>query len=327
MDDAVDRFPAGGLPAGWYAIRPSSWLKPGQLEKVHLFGRDLIVYRTRAGRAAMVDPVCPHLGADFSLGRVEGEHLVCGMHGFEFDVEGRCAKVAYGTRPPQRARLAPYPVHETDGFVFAWLSQDRATPPPWKLEALSWDGWTKLRHVRLEFEGHPQEIAENSVDMGHFGPIHHYSAEPMGDAVADGAKLTAAYRVVRPLFSSWLQRLTFVARFEVLVHGLGYSLVHPQVERPPISIRYFINATPIDGTRTQLHLAAAIRKIPVPGLSAIVREAVFYGLQHDVSQDIPFWESKRHIVQPPLAEGDGPIGIYRRWCRQFYPERAEGDGA
>jgi nitrite reductase/ring-hydroxylating ferredoxin subunit len=317
MAVAPERFPAGGFPAGWYVIRPSTWLKPKQVESVRYFGRDMVVYRTESGRACFADPICPHLGANLSLGEVRGENLVCGMHGFEFGCDGRCVKLSYGTRPPPSARVAQHPVHETDGFIFAYYSPDGASPA-WKLEPLSWNGWTALRHQRLEFEGHPQEITENSVDIGHFRSVHYYSATCEEDAVADGERLTAAYRVVRPLFSTWLQRLTFSVRFRVLAHGLGYSVIHPEVEGTPIRIRYFVNATPIDGERTQLHLAAAIRKLPVPGLNSIIREAVLYGLRHDVTQDIPFWESKHHIERPLLAVGDGPIGTYRRWCKQFY---------
>ena len=29
---------------------------------------------------------------------------------------------------------------------------------------------------------------------------------------------------------------------------------------------------------------------------------------------------KELAVHPPqLAQGDGPVGVYRRWCKQFYP--------
>ena len=37
-----------------------------------------------------------------------------------------------------------------------------------------------------------------------------------------------------------------------------------------------------------------------------------------VGEDIPIWENKRYVERPPLCEGDGPIGQYRRWARQFY---------
>ena len=277
----------------------------------------MVLYRTESGRAQLVDPICPHLGANLGLGHVRGENLVCGMHGFEFARDGQCTKLAYGTRPPQNARIHSHPVHEIDGFIFSYYSPDGA-PPEWKLEPLDWKGWTPLRHKRLEFEGHPQETTENSVDIGHFKAIHHYSASVVEDAVEDAEKLTAAYRVIRPWFGKRLESFTFEVIFRILAHGLGYSVIHADVLRTPIRIRYFVNATPVDGERTHLNLAAAVRKLPVPGLNSVVRESVFLGLRHDVSQDIPFWESKRHIEKPLLAEGDGPIGIYRRWCRQFY---------
>jgi phenylpropionate dioxygenase-like ring-hydroxylating dioxygenase large terminal subunit len=312
-----ERFPSGGFPNGWYVIRPSTELAPKQVEPVHYFGRDMVLFRTESGEARLADPVCPHLGANLALGRVRGENLVCGMHGFEFGSDGQCVKLAYGTRPPVKARLSLYPVHEIDGFIYTYHSSDGA-PPTWKVEPLVWDGWTPLRHQRLEFVGHPQEITENSVDTGHFNAVHYYTASVEEDPVADGEKLTASYRVHRPWFGRRLQRLTFEVRFSILAHGLGYSVIHAKVEHTPISIRYFVNAIPIDGERVHLNIAAAVREIGVPGLSGLVRRIVLLALRHELGQDIPFWGSKHHIERPLLAEGDGPIAIYRRWCRQFY---------
>jgi hypothetical protein len=40
---------------------------------------------------------------------------------------------------------------------------------------------------------------------------------------------------------------------------------------------------------------------------------------HDVKQDFHIWQNKRYVHPPQLAVGDGPIGAYRRWCKQFYP--------
>lgn len=42
----------------------------------------------------------------------------------------------------------------------------------------------------------------------------------------------------------------------------------------------------------------------------------------DVGQDVPLWEHKRYLDAPALAVGDGPIGLYRRWARQFYQAEA-----
>ena len=40
----------------------------------------------------------------------------------------------------------------------------------------------------------------------------------------------------------------------------------------------------------------------------------------DVKQDFDIWSQKRYVDPPKVAIGDGPVGHYRRWCKQFYPE-------
>jgi 3-ketosteroid 9alpha-monooxygenase subunit A len=50
------------------------------------------------------------------------------------------------------------------------------------------------------------------------------------------------------------------------------------------------------------------------GVGARVRE----GVSRQLGQDIPIWENKIQHEQPLLCDGDGPIGMFRRWCQQFY---------
>lgn len=42
----------------------------------------------------------------------------------------------------------------------------------------------------------------------------------------------------------------------------------------------------------------------------------------EVGNDLVIWRHKRYCPQPALAKGDGPIGAYRRWARQFYGHTA-----
>jgi hypothetical protein len=37
-----------------------------------------------------------------------------------------------------------------------------------------------------------------------------------------------------------------------------------------------------------------------------------------LEQDIPIWEHKVYFDRPVLCDGDGPIGLFRKWSRQFY---------
>ncbi|MCB9751384.1 MAG: Rieske 2Fe-2S domain-containing protein [Myxococcales bacterium] len=63
-----DDDPIQTIPAGWYCVSFSHELAPGQVRRVHYFKRELVLYRTRAGRARLVDAHCPHLGAHLGRG-------------------------------------------------------------------------------------------------------------------------------------------------------------------------------------------------------------------------------------------------------------------
>ena len=39
-----------------------------------------------------------------------------------------------------------------------------------------------------------------------------------------------------------------------------------------------------------------------------------------LGERIVIWTHKRYVHPPALSKGDGPVGLYRRWARQFYPE-------
>ena len=50
---------------------------------------------------------------------------------------------------------------------------------------------------------------------------------------------------------------------------------------------------------------------------------VHASLVHDAQQDFLIWENKRYLARPALARGDGPIGKFRLWARQFYHDLPE----
>ena len=51
----------------------------------------------------------------------------------------------------------------------------------------------------------------------------------------------------------------------------------------------------------------------------IVSEMALKSYTDDIEQDFDIWENKRYLQPPALADGDGPVGPYRKWCKQFYP--------
>ena len=308
-------------PTGWYAFGLASELSPGGVLSRPFMGEDLVVYRTRSGVVRAVEPYCAHLGAHLGYGGwVDGELIVCPFHSFAYDASGACVRTGYGTKPPAKARLAQRPVREANGLLLAWHG---AGAPSWDVPALDLDGWTAITCRRYVLRDHPQEVTENSVDLGHFAIVHGYrNVRMLRDAVTDGPYLTTAYAAEQPLP---LLRATVAFEFETQIFGLGYSLVDVRVRRPELEARLWVLPTPIDERRVALRLGASVRKqarrTPAsPAVDIVLTQVVLSGFAWGAKQDFPIWENKRYRERPALAVGDGPIGLYRRWARQFYED-------
>ncbi len=319
-------------PCGWFAVATSQELAPGQLSERVLASNRVVVYRTASGQAAVADARCPHLGASFAHGgQVEGEALRCGFHGFTFSPQGHCLSTGYGTAPPVKARLSTWPVQEVNGFIFAWVDPTGG-PPRWTIPEVDATGFSPLATHLFSLAGHPQETTENSVDCGHFGHVHDYDrVESIRPLRTEGPYLTTSYGFGRR-WNFWGLR-NIVVRTEIDIHayGFGYSHVATELLGAGLSFHQFILATPtnpgridlrigirasMQGRRSKAHplLSLLPRRLMLPTINRL--SLMFF--QHDISQDFDIWSNKGYIEKPPLARGDGPIGTYRRWARQFY---------
>src|SRR5262249_60817110 len=104
-----------------------------------------------------------------------------------------------------------------------------------------------------------------------------------------------------------------------------------------VTARLFVLATPTAPERINLALALSLREIEGPGqlpplarplprraLQALIARIIHQSVVHDARQDFVIWEHKRYTEPPALAQGDGPIGKFRLWARQFYTQPDAG---
>lgn len=85
----------------------------GSINQVTLDGRDIAIANIN-GKYYAVDDTCTHAGASLAEGKIDGENLVCGWHGAEFDcTTGKLAKF-----PAPIRDLTPYTIHEEDGNIY-----------------------------------------------------------------------------------------------------------------------------------------------------------------------------------------------------------------
>ncbi|MHB1088696.1 MAG: Rieske 2Fe-2S domain-containing protein, partial [Acidimicrobiales bacterium] len=104
----------------WYVAALSSELEGKPLSR-QILGEHVAIYRTESGEVVAVADRCPHRGYPLSLGKVEGELLVCGYHGFTFDCAGTCVSVPGQDRIPTKADVRTYQVVEQGRWLWIWM--------------------------------------------------------------------------------------------------------------------------------------------------------------------------------------------------------------
>ena len=296
-------------------------------------GKDVIGWRTADGRICIGDAMCPHLGANLSPetgGKVENDLLVCPFHGFCYDVSGTCIRGF--TQAKAKCQIRTYPVHESNGFVFAYFDEN-ALAPTWQLPNVDDVGWSKtLFHSFPSVRTHPQEISENAVDMLHFKQVHGFGSMDFdSDPSIEG-----------PIFKSQFSgemthRIPFLRSIKVRTHtvislfGLGYMMVDSHSPDFGLTSKIWLLITPTDGDR--VHVASGVkvllkekgeRKLGHLISRSLLQKFVPYIVQTEfirtIHEDIDIWENKEYRPFPLLNTAERAILQYRNYCTQFYSD-------
>lgn len=316
-----ERFPFPSYPRGWFVIAFSHEIAPGTVKTVRYFDEDIVLFRTQRGVLSAVDKVCPHLGAHVGGGRVDGECLRCPFHAWGFDASGTCVDVPYAPKIPPKAALRTWPLRELNGAVFVHFDP-MDVPPTWEIPALPEEGWTPNQTIRWEIRSHPQEIAENTVDIAHLKPVH----DAMDTRVVSLEQREHFMRVLLNFTASGavIQMPDEIndVELDVTLHGLGQLISNTHVITAGLRTRQRIHPTPIDRERVAIFALGNTQVMPDPQYTREIDQIFWDAFIADFAKDFPIWENKTYLDQPMLAGGDGPIAKYRRWARQFYANAA-----
>ncbi len=310
------RYPFPPYPTGWYFVSESAAVAPGDVVPMQWFGRDLVLFRTEGGLAAVVDAHCPHMGAHVGYGgTVEGEGIRCPFHSWHFAADGRCDDVPYATRPfVPNARLSCYPVHETSGLVLVHFDELGRPPTWWMPDRPEWGapGWIGYETVSWRIRMHVQELAENIPDTTHFLYVHTVPAMPDAEVEIDG-------HVYRQLT---VGRVNGHELWRTRQEAFGLGLVWLEVDGD-VTYRFLTATTPIDDEHVELRLLFLVHEgAGATELSPASRAALQATIEN-TARDVPIWEHKVYRERPVLVPGDGPIQTLRKWARQFYIDDGE----
>ncbi len=184
--------------------------------RVRILGEDLIAFRASDGRVGLVEPVCPHRGADLYFGRNEDCAIRCVYHGWKFDLEGNAIEMP--NVPPDAAyhgkmRIRAYPTREFAEMVWAYMGPADAMPALPALEVGLVPASHRFVTKKLQECNWAQSI-EGALDTAHFSFLHmpapHVAETAHPDANADQKRL------------KWM-RDDPLPRFSFVDHAAGFA--------------------------------------------------------------------------------------------------------
>jgi phenylpropionate dioxygenase-like ring-hydroxylating dioxygenase large terminal subunit len=156
----------------WYVAAQADEIGRAPLGRI-LLGEPVVLYRKEDGIAVALEDRCCHRRAPLSKGKVLGDLLQCGYHGFTFDGTGACVRIPGQDRVPASVGVRSYPLVERHAYLWIWMGE-RALADPALIPDFhrSRDpGWTTVRS-RLPIAANYLLVVENLIDLSHVGFVH-----------------------------------------------------------------------------------------------------------------------------------------------------------
>lgn len=161
-------------PNYWYPVALASQLKAGKIMPVVIWQLAIAVYRDETGQIHALEDACPHKGVALHKGKVQGCHLTCAYHGWEFNGSGDCVGIPYlpqGQKLP-RAQARSYPVQEKYNLIWIFPGDPTlaATQEPPQMPEFDHPEYLMVP-LAARMQAHFSICNENSMDVFH-GYLH-----------------------------------------------------------------------------------------------------------------------------------------------------------
>ncbi|MBL8673455.1 MAG: Rieske 2Fe-2S domain-containing protein [Rhodospirillales bacterium] len=185
--------------------------------RLTVMGESLLAFRDSNGRVGVVEPRCPHRGADLYWGRNEECGLRCPYHGWKFDVDGRAVdlpNVEPDSAYYRNVSIRAYRTVEYAEMVWAWMGPGAPPAGPPGLEVGRVPPSHRYVTKKLQQCNWAQTI-EGAIDTAHFSFLHmpapSVASNANPDAPADERRLRWIRDDPRP-------------KFELVGHDCGFVI-------------------------------------------------------------------------------------------------------
>lgn len=164
------------------------------LGSIKVLGEPLVHFRTEDGSPVVLDDRCAHRRFPLSKGRLVGDRIACGYHGFTYAASGQCLW-APGVPLDRRDNsslpfgVRSYPCAERGPWLWAWMGQpELADPAQIPLPAMD------NPHAVCGYKMNPANymmLIENLLDLSHLHFLHDAASLEHAAVVPDDAPAPA----------------------------------------------------------------------------------------------------------------------------------------
>lgn len=162
----------------WYVAGWSNEFNDQKPLKRKILGEEIVFFRNTNGDIVALEAMCPHRGADLSIGCIVNGNIQCPFHGWQFDSNGKCVVVPSQTssqKIPSKAVVKSYHVIDKQGIIWIWGGDlDPDFQPPY-YEFLDPDfglGMRRVQDIPRLANGPFLSVVENAIDNTHPPFIH-----------------------------------------------------------------------------------------------------------------------------------------------------------
>lgn len=189
------------LPVAWWPIGISAEVT-ARPRAVRLGARSVVAYRDGGGAVHALLDRCPHRRLPLSKGRVTGDGLQCGYHGWTFDGAGQCTLIPNfrpDESPSSRIQVEAYPAGEAEGLAFVWTGGTPAPPVaeaalPCASRQLSGAAFRIAALVRSPYQQVMEVLLHNPGSWLGLGLLFGAGAEAFGPELVPGDERTVTVR-------------------------------------------------------------------------------------------------------------------------------------
>jgi phenylpropionate dioxygenase-like ring-hydroxylating dioxygenase large terminal subunit len=160
------------LATHWYPVAFSHEVTSKPFAATLLDER-VVVYRVSDGSVRAAKDICFHRGAPMSMGKIEGDEIVCAYHGLRYNAEGQCVCIPAhpkGAISP-RLRLHTFGVQEAFGLVWVQLVPDETACLP-DMEEWGDPEYVQVLPNSVEMKASAGRQIEGFLDVSHFAFVH-----------------------------------------------------------------------------------------------------------------------------------------------------------